>query len=436
MMTFGPDKKTWNDGPEFVDFMGREGAPPVATRHLCYGGGGGGSTPQAPDMSDYIGAMTKIGNDLTAKGGTMWDWAQKSGADLKTIADKVSGRSGTMADAIAGKDAYLMGRWEDLYGPIYEAQAADAARAIKNLPLVEEQYAGRYMADTAQAFDAAKSAEARKLQGQGLKMPGGPGGAALDMITANQRAAALSSAGETGRMTADTTARQVATNALNTGLQLPQVGTSQGNLALAAGQQEFGTPAAAITTTAGAYSPSLGYYQGAYPYMGQWGSTMSNTYNQQLAAWNAQQNAGGGMGALAGAALGAIGTIGGAYLGGPAGAAVGGAAGKAAGSAVAATGGMIPEMARGGAPAGPHYVSPSASPSRGAITDDVPARLNAGEFVFPKDVVAWRGEAWMQKEIQKARQERQQKEVAKPTMKPDGAIHATPPRFRSEGARA
>jgi hypothetical protein len=32
----------WNDGPEFLDFMGVEGAPAVARRHLCYGGGGGG----------------------------------------------------------------------------------------------------------------------------------------------------------------------------------------------------------------------------------------------------------------------------------------------------------------------------------------------------------------------------------------------------------
>ena len=53
---------------------------------------------------------------------------------------------------------------------------------------------------------------------------------------------------------------------------------------------------------------------------------------------------------------------------------------------------------------------------RGAITDDVPARLNAGEFVWPKDVVAWRGEQWMQKEILKARKEREQETVAEPEM--------------------
>ena len=36
-------RKSWNDGAPFEDFMGRDGAPPVARRHLAYGGGKGGS---------------------------------------------------------------------------------------------------------------------------------------------------------------------------------------------------------------------------------------------------------------------------------------------------------------------------------------------------------------------------------------------------------
>jgi hypothetical protein len=53
------------------------------------------------------------------------------------------------------------------------------------------------------------------------------------------------------------------------------------------------------------------------------------------------------------------------------------------------------------------------SPSAGAIPDDIPAeldsggpaRLNAGEFVVPKDVVAWVGEKGMQQFILKSRKE-------------------------------
>lgn len=36
-------RKIWNDGAPFEDFMGRDGAPPVARRHLAHGGGKGGS---------------------------------------------------------------------------------------------------------------------------------------------------------------------------------------------------------------------------------------------------------------------------------------------------------------------------------------------------------------------------------------------------------
>jgi hypothetical protein len=37
------ERKIWNDGAPFEDFMGRDGAPPVARRHLAFGGGKGGS---------------------------------------------------------------------------------------------------------------------------------------------------------------------------------------------------------------------------------------------------------------------------------------------------------------------------------------------------------------------------------------------------------
>ena len=53
-------------------------------------------------------------------------------------------------------------------------------------------------------------------------------------------------------------------------------------------------------------------------------------------------------------------------------------------------------------------VPDGASPSRGGMPDDVPARLTAGEFVIPKDVVSWKGEEWFQKEIMKARQKKMQ----------------------------
>jgi hypothetical protein len=57
----------------------------------------------------------------------------------------------------------------------------------------------------------------------------------------------------------------------------------------------------------------------------------------------------------------------------------------------------------GGGPTTGGDVPYSASPSRGGQTDDIPARLNAGEFVMPRDATAYYGHKHLTSMIQKAR---------------------------------
>jgi hypothetical protein len=57
----------------------------------------------------------------------------------------------------------------------------------------------------------------------------------------------------------------------------------------------------------------------------------------------------------------------------------------------------------GGGPTTGGFVSRSLSPSGGIRTDDVQARLNAGEFVIPKDVAAWKGLEFFYKLIAQSR---------------------------------
>lgn len=63
------------------------------------------------------------------------------------------------------------------------------------------------------------------------------------------------------------------------------------------------------------------------------------------------------------------------------------------------------------------YVPTGASPTAGQQTDDVPARLNAGEFVMPRDATEWYGQKFFHDLINKSRKLRQQV-TAKPQMKP------------------
>jgi hypothetical protein len=425
---------------------------PVVNKNICFGGGGGSAekgyqtsvAPDVPDYGEYIKAMTSVGNELTGYGRDLYKWAQDSGVKISGIADKVSARAGALADEAGKTYTEMMAKWKSTYGPLYDAQAADAQRMIGNLPQTEEQYAGKQQADVAQAFDASKDANQRKLQSYGLKAPGS-GAQALDNLSANQRGLAQVAAGEQGRLAARTEARTVAANAIQSGLALPGVANQASATELSAGNQEIGAPESAIATTTGAFAPFLASYNAAQPWMKTWGDTMATQYNQRLGAYSAMNadkaqaasantssgaNAGSGIGSLAGGLLGSVaGSVVpgvGTALGGMLGSAVGGAAGKAAS---AAEGGTIPPAN------GDNFVDPSASPSQGAITDDVPARLNAGEFVLPKDVVAWIGEEKLQKFIQKARGDREKNTVAEPEMASAGAIDMQAPTFRSEGAQ-
>ncbi len=74
-----------------------------------------------------------------------------------------------------------------------------------------------------------------------------------------------------------------------------------------------------------------------------------------------------------------------------------------------------------------------ASPSQGMATDDVPARLNAGEFVVPKDVAAWKGHEFFQKLIDQSRKARTMGS-ARPTMKAP-LPNQQKPSFVSQGMR-
>jgi hypothetical protein len=65
-----------------------------------------------------------------------------------------------------------------------------------------------------------------------------------------------------------------------------------------------------------------------------------------------------------------------------------------------AAGGSVDDATTGG------FVSNQLSPSNGNRTDDVPAQLNAGEFVIPKDVAAWKGQEFFYKLMAQARKMR------------------------------
>lgn len=95
-----------------------------------------------------------------------------------------------------------------------------------------------------------------------------------------------------------------------------------------------------------------------------------------------------------------------------------------------AQGGRVPQ--RGVLPTTGGQVPQGASPSQGRQTDDIPARLNAGEFVVPRDVVAHQGTKFFNDLIAKSRRLRtgMSGPPAKPKMKPALRMN---PSFVSQG---
>jgi hypothetical protein len=93
-----------------------------------------------------------------------------------------------------------------------------------------------------------------------------------------------------------------------------------------------------------------------------------------------------------------------------------------------AQGGAVPDDQTTGG-----QVPQSASPSQGMQTDDVPAQLNAEEFVVPRDVARWKGEEFFQKLIDQSRKARV---MGSAKGKPGAAAPQGAPAFASQAMGA
>jgi hypothetical protein len=290
-------------------------------------------------------------------------------------------------------------RYNQVYVPL-ENQYISTAKGW-DTPEAEQNAAAQAQAAVAQQVDQARAASARNLQAYGVD-PGAPRYASLDIGTRTAGAAAEAGAGNQAINQRQLEGVQLLQNAAGMGRGLPATALNAYAGSNASGTGVIGNTNA-INQTGGSLMGTAPQYAGlgaqyaglANQGAGQIGSTFSNLYQQQTAAYDASVQ---GLYGLAGAA------VGGAFnLGRP---------------RLFAGGGAVPQ----GVPVGPNSepsgaVPVAASPSQGVEVDDVPARLTPGEFVVPKDVVQWKGEEHFQKLIEQSREKKQQA-VAVPQVKP------------------
>lgn len=362
--------------------------------------------PAAPDYSPIIAAMNQIADFSNAQAKESLDWAKEQWANNKGLIDQINtGLLDYMNTSRASADA-ARARADEAW----DAGRAQLDEALDQYtdPAKKASRMGAAQAQVGQAFEEARNSSTRELESYGVN-PSSTRFAALDLGLRAQQAAAQAGAGNMSSRTDEDAANNVGKSILDASNSQYGVATNDRAQAMQAG-------ASAVANTTGLTTGEMASRGTGLQWTGQGtgalqgvGNTMNAGYRNQMDQYNAERQSSSGIGSL----LGGIAGLGTNTLGG------------SAIMSLFEEGGVVPEDATtGGA------IPLEASPSGGEQVDDVNAKLNAGEFVMPTDVVKWQGEKFFQDLIVKARKAKEQA-GAKPEMAVQVGPPPTEPDFRS-----
>jgi hypothetical protein len=352
--------------------------------------------PTAPDYSPLVNAYNAIAQHATTQGNAAYDWAKGQVANNSNLIDQVnSGNLDTQSTfGQAAKDQLASGT----------AAQNDATGYLRNErdrykdPSYVANDMGASEANVGQAFDAARNSSIQELESYGVN-PSATRFAGLDAGVRTQRAAAQAAAGTTAarqdQQLADTTNDKL----LNQGNTQVGQSTNLSATGTGAGQGAVGNRLSGTASGANVLGTDLAWTGANSNALGGAVGAQNTGFSNQAESDKISNSSSSGIGSLLGAGASMLGK-GGAL-------AEGGALSSVIPAAMAmfAEGGVIPDAADGGA------IPMQASPSGGAVTDDVPAsapgvpniRLNGGEMIIPRDVSQWVGEKFFQDLINKTR---------------------------------
>ena len=378
-------------------------------------------TPQ----SEYELQLSQLMNEM---GQNQYQWGQTQFNNAAGVTDQAINNNLQVANYGMNQAANLQGRYQNIYEPLSN-QYIQEAGTYASTPRIQYNM-GQAQSAAAQANQAGQNNAIQQLQSYGID-PSSGRYQELEQASNAQGAAAEAAAGQQAQTTTQGVGRQMLQTAVaqgqslpgeevnalnsayqgvqgaendvlgleNTGVALEQAGDPAESTAMSMKLPSTGTSGSSYSqgmneNTKSATNSSYGQHTGSSYGTGGSGSSSAGQYASSY------PNALGGNGQS--------GTYSGNY-------ARGGEAGQ----------GVIP-----GRPTTGGFVPRSASPSGGAQTDDIPARLNAREFVIPQDVADWKGQEFFQKLIDQSRKARQTQTVAQGQMKP--SLAHMQPRFVSQ----
>lgn len=357
--------------------------------------------PDTPNYAPYLQAFNDIAAAAKQHGNEALDWAKDQVANNKDLLDQVNKglldtqtsftdaakqRLQQAGDTITSGLDNLKTQYEKYTDPAHKASSMGAAEA-----------------GAAQGNEAARRSSMAELESYGLN-PGSVRYAGLDAGIRLQDAATRVGAGNIAARTDDALADQTNQQILAEGNALAGQANTNASTGAGAGTGAVGGANQTASTGGGLLGTGL-QWTGADTNANQGAVSTSNTgFQNQATADKMSNESSSGWGSALG--------LGASMLG------KGGAFASGGALAFLEEGGAVDDIDGGGA------IPEGMSPSGGAAVDDVdavspggPAKLNAGEFVLPKDVTSWLGEQSIQKLIMKARKEKMGAQ-AKPEQRP------------------
>ena len=339
------------------------------------------STPKPPDLGPYADALEQQGEWAFLTSQEQLKWAREQDATNRALLQQVLGpQLQAQQDQMdwAKKDR---ARYEQTYQPIEDQLIQDFQSYWT--PDKQAQERGRAMADVASSFDAQRRNALQRLESYGVD-PSQTRNAALDVAMRTQQGAAMAAAATNAQRVGEDKARAMRADAINIGRGMPsQVAQSYGQ-SVAAGSQAMGGANSTFGTSAGAMGNPTSWGQMGQAGMTGAGNMQSQGFQNQMTAYNAQQQANANMMSGIGSMVGMAAML---------------ADGGKAKQAIPTTPGHIAAGPGDGSGIDDQVPATIVNPHNGQQVAE--ARLSTGEYVIPTDVVRAKGVEFFDKLLQK-----------------------------------
>jgi hypothetical protein len=267
---------------------------------------GGSSAPAPPDYSGVANASRESAKEYAAIMREQLAWAKEQYADNKAFADQVKDVFASdmqFNSETARKDR---ARYEQYYQPL-ENDLVDDAKSYATDERKELER-GRSMGTVSQQFDTAGEAAKRQLESFGID-PSATRYAALDLGVKTQKAAAMAAAANQSDVMVEDRGRALRSEAINVGKGYPGQIAGQFGSSTTGGSAGVGAQNSTYSASAPALGNPAAFGGLQNQAIGQWGNTLNNQYQNQIAQYNANSSQSSGIGSTLGSLAGIAGGL-------------------------------------------------------------------------------------------------------------------------------